>query len=103
MKNPWNRLKSRYIFKEEPLIIGVGDNFDASKFRMGRIPLSPVEIASTLEIKIEHGYIYVAGRYNKYSRTLSQTPWVIDGKRKSESSVEELIAEKIVALYKADG
>ena len=29
--------------------------------------------------------------YNKYSRELSQTPWLIDGERKSESSVEEHI------------
>ena len=30
-------------------------------------------------------------RYNKFSRELSQTPWLIDGERKSESSVEEHI------------
>jgi tRNA pseudouridine synthase 10 len=34
-------------------------------------------------------------RYNKYSRELSQTPWVVDGKRKSESSVEELICDPL--------
>ena len=28
------------------------------------------------------------GRYNKYSRELSQTPWFIDGVRKTETSVQ---------------
>jgi len=35
------------------------------------------------------------GRYNKYSRELSQTPWLIDGVRKSELSVEELLSGEI--------
>lgn len=58
---------------------------------------------SVLEIKFEYGHVYVAGRYNKYSRTLSQTPWLIDGVRKSEESVEELIAAKVVKVFQADG
>lgn len=39
--------------------------------------------------------VYFGGRYIKLSRKLSQTPWVIDGKRKTESSVEELISEPL--------
>lgn len=38
------------------------------------------------------------GRYNKYSRTLSQTPWIIDGVRKADASVEEYIALPISKL-----
>ncbi|XP_032538935.1 putative tRNA pseudouridine synthase Pus10 isoform X2 [Chiroxiphia lanceolata] len=44
----------------------------------------------------------VNGRYNKYSRNLPQTPWIIDGERKLESSVEELISEHLMAEFKAD-
>jgi hypothetical protein len=29
-----------------------------------------------------------SGRYNKYSRVLSQSPWIIDGERMTENSVE---------------
>lgn len=65
---------------------------------------------TTCTISAQHDSIYVAGhsiflffflwsnnllslgRYNKYSRTLSQTPWIIDGIRKADESVEELIA-----------
>lgn len=43
------------------------------------------------DIRCVHDAVFVAGRYNKYSRTLSQTPWILDGGRKSQSSVEEEI------------
>lgn len=36
---------------------------------------------------------FISGRYNKYSRELSQTPWIIDGVRKTEFSVQERICE----------
>ncbi|CAF1058271.1 unnamed protein product [Rotaria sordida] len=52
-------------------------------------------------ILAQHDSIYVAGRYNKYSRTLSQTPWIIDGVRKADTSVEELIALPISKLVTA--
>ncbi|CAF2690117.1 unnamed protein product [Rotaria sp. Silwood2] len=52
-------------------------------------------------ILAQHDSIYVAGRYNKYSRTLSQTPWIIDGVRKADTSVEELIALPISKLIVA--
>ncbi|XP_058832670.1 putative tRNA pseudouridine synthase Pus10 [Topomyia yanbarensis] len=35
--------------------------------------------------------IFLAGRYNKISRELSQTPWLIDGKRMRENSVQEIM------------
>jgi tRNA pseudouridine synthase 10 len=41
----------------------------------------------------------MAGRYNKFSRKLSQTPFVVGGKRMSESSVEELIIESIAPYF----
>ncbi|GAB5569640.1 tRNA pseudouridine synthase Pus10 isoform X1 [Prionailurus iriomotensis] len=41
-------------------------------------------------------------RYNKYSRNLPQTPWIIDGERKLESSVEELISDHLLAVFKAE-
>ena len=33
-------------------------------------------------------FVWTLGRYNKYSRTLPQTPWLIDNVRLRESSVE---------------
>ncbi|XP_012677961.2 putative tRNA pseudouridine synthase Pus10 [Clupea harengus] len=49
-----------------------------------------------------HLSTYVAGRYNKFSRTLPQTPWVIDGERRMESSVEELIAAPLLTAFKCE-
>ena len=43
------------------------------------------------------------GRYNKYSRELPQTPWILDGKKVFETSVEELIASKLKDKLKIDG
>ncbi|KAG2467469.1 PUS10 synthase, partial [Polypterus senegalus] len=66
-------------------------------------PRLPVSKCLVEDIQCLHAPVYVAGRYNKYSRTLPQTPWVIDGERKMESSVEELISEHLLATFKADG
>jgi len=46
--------------------------------------------------------IFLVGRYNKFSRTLSQTPWVIDGERRMESSVQEIISESLHTASKAE-
>lgn len=42
--------------------------------------------------------VFLAGRYCKISRELSQTPWVIEGKRKMENSVQEIMTA-VVAPY----
>ncbi|XP_052639972.1 tRNA pseudouridine synthase Pus10 isoform X3 [Harpia harpyja] len=65
-------------------------------------PSSPKNLCVALEIQCNNGAVFVAGRYNKYSRNLPQTPWIIDGERKLESSVEELISEHLMAEFKAD-
>ncbi|XP_068135707.1 tRNA pseudouridine synthase Pus10 isoform X1 [Hyperolius riggenbachi] len=65
-------------------------------------PTSPKTLCDLVDIQCSHAPVFVAGRYNKYSRTLPQTPWVIEGERKMESSVEELITEQLMALFKAD-
>ena len=71
--------------------------------RLGLLPLKPVASFSDLDIQYEYGHVFVAGRYNKYSRSLSQTAWIIDGVRRGESSVEELITQQVLDLYQADG
>ncbi|XP_036056424.1 tRNA pseudouridine synthase Pus10 isoform X5 [Onychomys torridus] len=65
-------------------------------------PNSPKTVCTVLGIECTHGAVFVAGRYNKYSRNLPQTPWIIDGERKMESSVEELISDHLLAVFKAE-
>lgn len=45
--------------------------------------------------------LFLAGRYNKFSRTISQTPWMIDGKKKVTDSVEDFIKAPIMKLISA--
>lgn len=68
---------------------------------------SPQEIAEavTLQIPTNSVYcksvdckqnpIYMAGRYCKYSRNLSQSEWVVNGVKMTESSVQEIIFEQM--------
>ncbi|XP_049849168.1 tRNA pseudouridine synthase Pus10-like [Schistocerca gregaria] len=46
--------------------------------------------------------VFVSGRYCKYVRNLPQSPWIIDGVRKCESSVQELIGPILAAHFVAD-
>ncbi|CBY31022.1 unnamed protein product [Oikopleura dioica] len=59
--------------------------------------LSSLTPKHELTVETTHSPVYIAGRYQKYSRTLPQTPWLVDGKRHySETSVEEIIAAPFV-------
>ncbi|CAH1399528.1 unnamed protein product [Nezara viridula] len=52
-------------------------------------------------ITMLHSSVYIAGRYNKLSRVLPQTPWLINGERKLEGSVEELISGPMKRIIKS--
>uniref|UniRef100_T1IET3 tRNA pseudouridine(55) synthase n=1 Tax=Rhodnius prolixus TaxID=13249 RepID=T1IET3_RHOPR len=77
----------------------VGDSIFKTHF------LSPPEIPSEPmiceEVTACYNSIHIAGRYNKWSRELPQTPWIIDGKRRMESSVQEIITEPLLKLTSA--
>uniref|UniRef100_A0A665TNC6 tRNA pseudouridine synthase Pus10 n=1 Tax=Echeneis naucrates TaxID=173247 RepID=A0A665TNC6_ECHNA len=66
-------------------------------------PVQPSSSCSLQDIQCLHTSVFVAGRYNKFCRSLPQTPWVIDGERRMESSVEELIAAPILSAFRANG
>jgi tRNA pseudouridine synthase 10 len=66
----------------------------------------PTEVSSPVTVsRVEIGRLsyWMAGRYLKYSRTLSQTPWLIEGVRKGETSLEELIQGGIMSVVACDG
>lgn len=56
----------------------------------------PTNFVFCKSVTCKQSPIYVAGRYCKYSRELSQSPWIIDGVKTMETSVQEIIFEKIV-------
>ncbi|KAH9067346.1 hypothetical protein Ae201684P_021505 [Aphanomyces euteiches] len=67
----------------------------------GACPPPKVSASSTLNCTIERAPIYLAGRYLKYERGLSQTPWVVEGERLGESSVEEAIGDIVLPHFHA--
>ncbi|KYM97355.1 PREDICTED: putative tRNA pseudouridine synthase Pus10 [Cyphomyrmex costatus] len=54
------------------------------------------------EILCSHNSIFIGGRYNKFSRKLSQTPWFINGEKKVETSVQDLLCNPIAEMVKAE-
>lgn len=54
------------------------------------------------KIQCQHSPIYLGGRYNKYTRELPQTPWLVDGERRMNSSVNELITDIVEKWIKCD-
>ncbi|KAJ8264262.1 hypothetical protein GJAV_G00147130 [Gymnothorax javanicus] len=66
-------------------------------------PTRPASRCTAQDVQCLHASMFVAGRYNKFSRNLPQTPWVIDGERRMESSVEELITAPLLASFQSEG
>ncbi|KAG7397889.1 putative tRNA pseudouridine synthase Pus10 [Phytophthora boehmeriae] len=61
----------------------------------------PERLATTPQavITFERDSVYMQGRYLKFQRGLSQTPWVLDGERLGESSVEECIGDIALPFF----
>ncbi|XP_076243121.1 pseudouridine synthase 10 isoform X2 [Calliopsis andreniformis] len=53
-------------------------------------------------IVCSHSSIFVGGRYSKLSRELSQTPWFINGEKKMETSVQDILCNPIVEVVRAE-
>ncbi|CAG8448758.1 21618_t:CDS:10, partial [Gigaspora rosea] len=72
------------------------------KMCKGCPPLSVKERWKNKPPILEHATIYVGGRYNKFSRDISQTPWIINGIKLAPTSVSECIGEKLRELFRCD-
>ncbi|CAG0887018.1 unnamed protein product [Darwinula stevensoni] len=76
-------------------------------------PDIPTEPLSLTAITISSASLFIAGktsetvhptgRYLKLSRHLPQTPWMIDGQLKVESSVQQLISDPLLKILPASG
>lgn len=62
----------------------------APEFPLSLIPDTPNRVS-----------VFVAGRYRKFNREVSQTPWLLHGELKCLSSVEELIAGPLMPVLGA--
>ncbi|XP_026730881.1 putative tRNA pseudouridine synthase Pus10 [Trichoplusia ni] len=60
---------------------------------------APRAQARPVSVQAAHAPLYLGGRYIKLSRTLPQTPWLVNGLRMMHSSVQEIIFGPIARLY----
>ena len=52
-------------------------------------------------VSFKHQNIFISGRYNKYSRQISQSVWIIGGTlKKTEKSVEEEVGVYFSKLFR---
>lgn len=63
--------------------------------------LPTTTVKCSCQVEFLHRPLYIAGRYNKYSRTLPQTPWVVEGVKKVETSIHELICDQLLRVIPA--
>ncbi|KAL7719029.1 tRNA pseudouridine(55) synthase [Entamoeba marina] len=66
------------------------------------VPPQPLDGPLSHRFHFERDYTYVGGRYRKYSRQLSQSQWVIEGKLLHEHSVTQVIGEILKKYYDCD-
>lgn len=52
-----------------------------------------------LQVALSMQPVFLAGSYMKYSRRLSQSPWLIEGEDKPMSSVQEILGEPLKAAF----
>ncbi|CAH0492647.1 unnamed protein product [Peronospora farinosa] len=68
--------------------------------------MSPPTRLATLPravVTFERDSVYMQGRYLKFQRGISQTPWILDGERMGKSSVEECIGEIALPFFQGSG
>jgi len=66
-------------------------NVTAAELQESKLCPPPVVSSCETAVTFYHQPVFIGGRYNKYSRELSQSPWIVDGVKKTEYSVQELI------------
>jgi hypothetical protein len=63
-----------------------------------KIPAAPAA-AARVSLDFVHDSIWIGGRYNKWVRGVSQSPWIIGTTMVTEHSVETVIAQPLRALF----
>ena len=99
-KKHWRKKYQPTPINKLPVEKALDDLTDTDMTKEGYF-LSAISAPCSHKVEIQHKSVFVAGRYNKYSRTLPQTPWILDGVRKADTSVQELICPQIVEAFRA--
>ncbi|XP_060568856.1 tRNA pseudouridine synthase Pus10-like [Ruditapes philippinarum] len=97
----YNRRKTTFAVYTRSNVAKAAEDMSTEEFKRSyQCPPSKPRSYTKCDVKCQNENIFIAGRYNKYSRSLSQTPWLIDGVSKTESSVEELLEGEIKKIFK---
>lgn len=67
--------------------------------RLGQEALPQVSKPATCQISCSSENIFLKGFYNKFSRTLSQTPWSVDGKLMIPNSLQDEISKHVLPPF----
>ncbi|OXU23453.1 hypothetical protein TSAR_001637 [Trichomalopsis sarcophagae] len=65
-------------------------------------PSVPTSFVNIDKLICKHDSIFVGGCYQKLSRKISQTPWVVDGELKVTTSVQDIICCHLMDFTKAE-
>lgn len=65
-------------------------------------PTKPMGSIQIDKVSCSHAGVFIGGRYNKLSRELSQTPWFINGEKKMETSVQDLLCGPLIKATRAE-
>jgi tRNA pseudouridine(54/55) synthase len=62
-------------------------------------PVTAHSFLATYEASVKRAAIFLLGRYNKFMRGVSQSPWLIENNRIGATSVEEVVGNPIQKLF----
>ena len=65
-------------------------------------PPNPITNCAKVSLQFHHSQIFIGGRYCKLKRHISNSAWIIKGKRMAEDSIEELIEQFLKPVFKHD-
>lgn len=77
-------------------------DFEACRINLPIPPKISSSVVNLARYTIEGPKVAVGGRYRKLSRDLSQTPWILNGLRMKENSVQEIISKEICPYFGLD-
>lgn len=89
---------TKQVYRTEDIQKAVLTLADSELKKYTPCPPHSLTEAAEFTVLIYQTSIFIGGRYNKYSRQLSQTPWFVDGVRRGETSTLELIGDKLKAF-----
>ncbi|CAD8085407.1 unnamed protein product [Paramecium sonneborni] len=71
-----------------------------NKAQISQFKIVNVNYAVKLEVITNYQNIFIKGNYIKLGRFISQTPWIINGNRIYEESIEDLVSSEACKIFK---